>query len=93
MPATLDSIELLTLAAVAAGGDEGDVVLAEVLADQAAGVAGGAVDDDGLVGHGHIPIPPSTGRPTPLTKRDASEARKTTASAMSDDLAEAARAG
>ena len=29
--------------------DERDVVLAQVLADQAAGIAGGAVDDDGLV--------------------------------------------
>ena len=45
----------LQLAAVAAGGDEGDVVLAEVLADQPAGVAGGAVDDDGLVAHGSHP--------------------------------------
>src|SRR3954451_9862260 len=73
------------LAGVAAGGHEGDVVLAEVLADQPSGVAGGAVDDDrpGGLGHGHIPIPPSTGRPTPLTNREASEARKTTASAMS----------
>ena len=33
----------------AAGGDERHVVLAQVLADQPAGVAGGAVDDDGLV--------------------------------------------
>ena len=75
---------VLQLAAVAAGGNEGDVVLAEVLADQPAGVAGGAVDDDWLaVAHAHIPIPPSTGRPTPLMKREASEARKTTASAMS----------
>src|SRR5205085_10425985 len=74
----------LELAAVAAGSHEGDVVLAEVLADQPAGVAGGAVDDDRAIGHrAHIPIPPSTGRPTPLTKREASEARKTTASAMS----------
>src|SRR5581483_1679966 len=72
---------------VAAGGGERDVVLAQVLADQTAGVAGGAVDDDGL-GHWfapllYIPMPPSTGRPAPVMKRAASEARKTTASAMS----------
>ena len=34
---------------IAPGGDERHVELAQVLADQAAGVAGGAVDDDGLV--------------------------------------------
>ena len=39
---------LLDTGLVPAGRDERDVVLAQVLADQAAGVAGGAVDDDGL---------------------------------------------
>lgn len=34
-----------------------------------------------------MPMPPSTGRPTPLTKRAASEARKTAASAMSETSA------
>jgi hypothetical protein len=42
----------LDLLRVATGGGEGDAVLAEVLADEAAGVAGGAVDDDGLAAHG-----------------------------------------
>src|SRR3954462_13672796 len=80
------------LAGVAAGGHEGDVVLAEVLADQASGVAGGAIDDDGpgahgcwsclLEGPGHMPMPPSTERPAPVMKRAASEARNTTTSAM-----------
>src|SRR5262249_20894915 len=74
----------LQRAAVAAGGDERDVVLAQVLADQPAGVAGGTIDDDRLVSHrDHIPIPPSTGRPAPLMKLASSEARKTTADAMS----------
>ena len=47
---------------------ERDVQLAQVLADQAARVAGGAVDNDWL-GHRHIPIPPSTGRPIPVMNR------------------------
>ena len=74
---------------VAAGGDERQVELAQILADQAAGVAGGAVDDDGLGFHlfcpfwSHMPMPPSTGSPAPVAHRNASEARKTTASAMS----------
>ena len=42
----------LELVGAAAGGDERDAVLAEVFADQAAGVAGRAVDDDGLRAHG-----------------------------------------
>jgi hypothetical protein len=41
---------------VAAGGDERHVEFAQVLADQAAGVAGGAVNDDGL---GHLFCPSS----------------------------------
>src|SRR6202034_3995512 len=61
---------LLDPCLIPAGGDERDVVLAEVLADQAAGVAGGAVDDDGLAHFDapllYIPMPPSTGRPAPV---------------------------
>src|SRR5699024_2605697 len=74
-------------------GQERDVVLAQVLADQSSGVAGSSVDDHALVsGHGsllsggcsgHMPMPPSTGRPAPVMNLAASEARKTTASAMS----------
>src|SRR6266487_1965480 len=80
---------LLDPGLVPAGRGERDVVLAQVLADHAAGVTGGAVDDDGLA-HGwcplrvaYMPMPPSTGSPAPVMKRAASEARKTTASAMS----------
>src|SRR5580765_4619301 len=96
------------LVLAAAGGDERDVVVAQVLTDQPAGVAGGAVDDDGLgAAHGfrsfgrmpgarvgcsgavrgtYIPMPPSTGSPMPVMNRAASEARKTTASAMSSTV-------
>src|SRR6202044_3257644 len=76
------------------GGGERQIVLAQVLADQAAGVAGGAIDNDGLAAHsgcplslGHMPMPPSTGNPAPVMKRAPSEARKTTASAMSSTSA------
>ena len=51
MPGTFDFIAASTLLGVAAGGDERDVVLAQVFADQPAGVAGGAVDDDGFLAH------------------------------------------
>ena len=78
--------DVLQRSLFAAGGDERDVELAQVLADQPAGVAGGAVDDDGLGAHdAHSPV---DGRPMPVMKRAASEARKTTASAMSADLAQ-----
>src|SRR5207237_10799802 len=74
---------------VPAGRDERDVVLTQVLADQAAGVTGGTVDDDRLA-HAvcplvlaHMPMPPSTGSPAPVMKSDRAAARKTTAWAMS----------
>ena len=45
--------DLLHALLVASGGDEGDAVFAQIFADEAAGVAGDTVDDDGLlVGHG-----------------------------------------
>ena len=84
------------LLGAAAGGDERDVVLAQVFADQPAGVAGDAVDDDGFLLSSltilrnacccvcaYMPMPPSTGRPMPVMKRASSEHRNTTASAMS----------
>jgi hypothetical protein len=38
---------------IPAGGDEGDVEFAQIFTDEAAGIAGGAVDDDGFfLGHG-----------------------------------------
>ena len=49
--------DILHALLVASGGDEGDVVLAQVFADQPAGVAGDAIDDDGfLVGHCFLPM-------------------------------------
>ena len=52
--------DVLRALLVAPDGDERDVELAQVLADQAAGVAGGAVDDDGL---GHRSTSPFRRRP------------------------------
>src|SRR5262245_2083353 len=87
--------DFLHLGRIAAGGDEGNVVFAQIFADQAAGVAGDAIDDDGLLlAHivssdflfdqdGYMPMPPSTGRPAPVMKRASLEHRKTAASAMS----------
>src|SRR6266567_1818234 len=71
----------LQLGFVATGGHERDVVVTQVLTHQPAGVAGSAVHNNRLAHY--IPIPPSTGRPMPVMNRASSEARKTTASAMS----------
>jgi hypothetical protein len=48
--------DLLDAGLVAPGRHERDVQLAQVLTDQAAGVAGGAVDDDGLGCHVTFPF-------------------------------------
>ena len=63
---------------VTTGRDEGNVVFAQVFADETTGIAGHPVDDDGFLAHdnfllklrAYMPIPPSTGRPAPVMKRD-----------------------
>src|SRR5437868_12565081 len=82
---------------VAAGGNKGDVVFPQIFTNKAPRITRDTVDDDRLfLAHVHMlpnfcslrlaiymPMPPSTGRPTPVMKRASLEQRKTAASAMS----------